>query len=151
MINGFLTQPLAGDVVAEAFSRQQHAAIGALPVELSRLPVSNVPLVGVDVTGIATLRAVVAGRADSLAANVSHESPPEMDGLDALVEKLAQAGPGVVMVMGKGGVGKTTIAGAIARSLAAARASDTPVDHRSGRTSGRHRRRNAAGSHGEPD
>ena len=42
-----------------------------------------------------------------------------MDGLDALVEELAQAGPGVVMVMGKGGVGKTTIAVAIARGLAA--------------------------------
>ena len=78
VINGFLAEPLAGDVVAEAFSRQQHAAIAAMPIELARLPVSSVPLVGVDVTGIATLRAVVTGRADSLAADVSHESPPEM-------------------------------------------------------------------------
>jgi hypothetical protein len=58
---GLLMQLLAGDVVAEAFARQQHSAVGALPVELSHSPVSRAPLVGVDVTGIETLRAVVAG------------------------------------------------------------------------------------------
>ena len=38
--------------------------------------------------------------------------------LHALVDELAAAGHGLVMVMGKGGVGKTTVAAAIAVALA---------------------------------
>ena len=59
------------------------------------------------------------GRADAVARTPPYEEPPEIDGLDALVDDLAAAGPGVIMVMGKGGVGKTTMAVAIARRLAA--------------------------------
>ena len=42
-----------------------------------------------------------------------------MPGLDALVDDLAARGHGLVMVMGKGGVGKTTIAAAVAVGLVA--------------------------------
>ncbi len=38
-------------------------------------------------------------------------------GLDALVEELVRSGHGLIMVMGKGGVGKTTIAAALALGL----------------------------------
>ena len=43
--------------------------------------------------------------------------PPDLPGLDRLVDDLAAAGHGLIMVMGKGGVGKTTIAAAIAVGL----------------------------------
>ena len=45
-------------------------------------------------------------------------SPPHCPGLDELVADLATTGHGVAMVMGKGGVGKTSIATAVARGLA---------------------------------
>src|SRR5690606_5944078 len=38
-------------------------------------------------------------------------------GLDAMVDELAQPGRGLIMVMGKGGVGKTTVAAAVAVGL----------------------------------
>ena len=41
-------------------------------------------------------------------------------GLTSLVEQIEAAGPGVVMTMGKGGVGKTTVAAAVAVALARA-------------------------------
>ena len=41
----------------------------------------------------------------------------DLPGLDALVDELDAAGNGVVMTMGKGGVGKTTLAAAIALAL----------------------------------
>ena len=118
VINGLLAQPLPGDVIAEEFARRQHDAIDPLPGELLHVPTTSVALVGVDVTGVETLRALVAGRADAVAEAVPRDETPEIDGLDALVDDLAAAGPGVVMVMGKGGVGKTTVAVGIARGLA---------------------------------
>jgi arsenite-transporting ATPase len=45
-------------------------------------------------------------------------TPPPLETLSALVDDLARAGRGVIMTMGKGGVGKTTIAAAIATELA---------------------------------
>jgi arsenite-transporting ATPase len=44
--------------------------------------------------------------------------PPGLDSLRSLVDEIAAPGRGLVMVMGKGGVGKTTIAAAIATELA---------------------------------
>jgi arsenite/tail-anchored protein-transporting ATPase len=119
VVNGLLTHPLAGDVVAEAFSRQQHEALDAMPPELARLVVTNVPLTPNDLTGIDPLRALAAGRTESNDASAPFEQPPQIDNLDALADELARAGRGVIMIMGKGGVGKTTIAVAVARRLAA--------------------------------
>lgn len=44
--------------------------------------------------------------------------PPSLPSLLALIDEIAATGKGLVMVMGKGGVGKTTIAAAIAVELA---------------------------------
>ncbi len=120
IINGVLTAPLAGDPVAEAFAGQQHDAIQRLPVGLATLPVDTIALAPYDLTGIASLRWLT-GRGPAPAEPVvSDASTIPLQDLDALIADLAEAGPGVVMVMGKGGVGKTTVAKALAHGLAAA-------------------------------
>ncbi len=50
----------------------------------------------------------------------SSEPPAQLDapGLSGLVDEIAADGHGLIMVMGKGGVGKTTLAAAIAVELA---------------------------------
>jgi arsenite-transporting ATPase len=110
--------PLPGDPVAEAFARRQRSAIAGAPAQLMDLAAASVPLVAADVTGIETLRAFVEGDVEAVAVPASGEDALDVPPLDAFVDDLAATGPGITMVMGKGGVGKTTIAAAIARGLA---------------------------------
>ncbi len=119
VINGLLLQPMEGDAVAAEFSQRQRGALAAMPGELARLAASTVPLMANDLIGIDALRALAAGRTGSDGTAGRLEQPPAIADLDALVAELARAGPGVIMVMGKGGVGKTTLAAAIACRLAA--------------------------------
>lgn len=119
VVNGLLTDPRAGDPVAEALADRQAGALASLPAGLGALPVVGVPLSGLDLTGIAALRALAAGAASTPAASgeAIAEEPPLAD-LEALVDALIAGGPGAVLVMGKGGVGKTTVAAAVAVALA---------------------------------
>jgi arsenite-transporting ATPase len=115
VINGVLRDP-AGDSVARAFvDRQQHAIAGA-PVELSGLPTAGVGLVAGDVTGVDALRHLA--RAETSGGSMDAiDEPVALLGLGELIDELDAAGDGVVMTMGKGGVGKTTLAAAIAVAL----------------------------------
>ena len=56
-------------------------------------------------------------RPQHLLLSLAPPSPPDLPGLDRLVDELAAKGRGLVMVMGKGGVGKTTVAAACAIGL----------------------------------
>jgi arsenite/tail-anchored protein-transporting ATPase len=118
VVNGMLIEPLAEDVVAEEFAHRQREALDAMPEALASLPIMTVPLVARDLAGIDALRALSEGRFEPDDSIGWFAEPPQIDDFDALVSELVAAGPGVVMVMGKGGVGKTTIAVAIARCLA---------------------------------
>jgi arsenite-transporting ATPase len=121
IVNGMLEHPLRGDAVAEGFARQQHEVIDLLPASLAGLPTDTLPLVPYDPTGLEALRALT-GRGPTPEpvdeARATTGAPGA--GLDALVADLVAAGPGIVMVMGKGGVGKTTVAASIAAGLSAA-------------------------------
>ncbi len=122
VINGVLVDALPGDTVAESFVQRQQAALAAVPDELAALPAAGVPLVPWELKGRAALTALT-GDSQVRAgddARVAAVAAPEFTaaGLDSLVDELAAAQHGVIMVMGKGGVGKTTIAMAIARGLA---------------------------------
>ena len=119
VVNGLLSEPLAGDAVAEALAGRQRQSLQSMPASLRGTPAAAVPLVALDLTGVAALRALASGqtRAGPAPAAEPGEEPPLPD-LKALVDELAGGGPGAVLVMGKGGVGKTTIAAAIAVGLA---------------------------------
>jgi arsenite-transporting ATPase len=94
------------------------AALSALPAALSALPRTEVKLVPHGLIGLPALRALAQG---GLAAGPSAALPPDVAlpaPLGALVDAIAARGHGVVMAMGKGGVGKTTVASAIALELA---------------------------------
>jgi arsenite-transporting ATPase len=86
---------------------------------LSRLPRTDVRLRPHNMIGIPALRALAQDGDASVPAVDGHRPElPEMESLTDLVDDLARAGRGVIMTMGKGGVGKTTIAAAIATELA---------------------------------
>lgn len=89
-----------------------------LPANLSALPRAEVPLRSFDMVGLPALRALLEPEPASTPA-VAISSDVDEAGLAAMVDDLARAGRGLimVMVMGKGGVGKTTVAAASAIGL----------------------------------
>jgi len=118
ILNGVFQARDASDATALAMTARGRAALGALPAGLRRLPRIDIPLLPFGLVGIHALRRM--GTHDGAASDaVAGASPPfRGDRLDALVERLAKHGKGVVMTMGKGGVGKTTVAARIASALA---------------------------------
>ena len=120
ILNG-LFEAVDADTVALALQRRGAEALAVAGAFLNRMRVSKVPLRSQNLVSIPALRALVTPSGLPTA-----ESGFESDGrtlpttvtLASLVDDFAMAGRGVIMTMGKGGVGKTTIAAAFATELA---------------------------------
>jgi arsenite-transporting ATPase len=121
VVNGVFRASNADDAVAQSIEQCGHAALAEMPEALRRLPRDEVPLRGFDMVGLLALRALLRPESEpaGVAVPPSALAMPSVPGLDALVDGLAARGHGLVMVMGKGGVGKTTIAAAVAVGLVA--------------------------------
>lgn len=118
ILNG-LFKAVDSDPVALALERRGTRALEEKAEFLSRLPRVEVPLRPHNILGLDALRRL--GRDGILETEDTAHSPsdiPAMESLAALVDDLAKPGRGVIMTMGKGGVGKTTLAAAIATELA---------------------------------
>jgi arsenite-transporting ATPase len=121
VINGVFHATRRNDPVAVAVEQRGQQALATMSETLRALPQTTVLLRGHNIVGIPALRELLAERrraALSIRTGSAEESlsvPP----LAALIDELAVQRHGLVMVMGKGGVGKTTIAAAIATELAA--------------------------------
>lgn len=118
-VNGRFHATDSTDTVAVALERDQDEALAAMPASLAKLPRDEIPLLGFDIVGLTALRALLSPSGPPpIAARERNADPVDLPGLDRLVDDIAQGKHGLVMVMGKGGVGKTTIAAAIAVGLA---------------------------------
>ncbi|MGO8687311.1 MAG: arsenical pump-driving ATPase [Candidatus Dormibacteria bacterium] len=110
-----------GDEVAAAWQDRGGEALAGMPAALRSLAaIDTVPLLPVAPVGLDGLRLLLHPEPPSAASAVIAQ-PSGQDGrrgLSSLVEQIEAAGPGVVMTMGKGGVGKTTVAAAVAVALA---------------------------------
>ncbi len=130
VVNGVFHASARDDAIACAIENLGLQALAAMPPHLQALPQDQVPLRAFDMVGLGALRALLQaplasetpaaqlpgqGTAPASAAVVSDVSQGQ--GLDALADALALAGHGLIMVMGKGGVGKTTVAAALAVGL----------------------------------
>ena len=120
IVNAVFRATDASDPLARALEERGREALGALPPHLRTLPLETVSLRPLNVVGIAALRALLSDVPLSVEAT---DAPPSDDALPptlgSLVDEIARLDHGLVMVMGKGGVGKTTIAAAVAVELAA--------------------------------
>jgi arsenite-transporting ATPase len=91
-----------------------------MPPALADLPRDEVPLRAVDMVGLPALRRLLAADEGPVSAPATPAvMPAGVQPLSALVDALASQDHGLVMVMGKGGVGKTTVAAALAVALVA--------------------------------
>jgi arsenite-transporting ATPase len=117
-LNGVFSALNRGDVVADAMTVRGQEAVATMPDGLARLLRTETPLLPTGTVGLEALRRMSRAEAVEAALPLPAVSVTLPPGLDTLVADLAQSGRGVIMTMGKGGVGKTTIAAAIAVSLA---------------------------------
>jgi arsenite-transporting ATPase len=90
-----------------------------MPAHLQALPQDQIPLRAFDTVGLPALRALLNSATPDIAKTDVPATQPAFNAepLSHLVDALAARGHGLIMVMGKGGVGKTTIAAAIAAGL----------------------------------
>jgi arsenite-transporting ATPase len=121
VVNGILTDSHTSDPLATALREREAKALDDLPANLRSLPQERVALQPQNMVGVAALRALVAEPAASFPHEAGERSVevPAMPRLTALIDQIEQDEHGLVMVLGKGGVGKTTVAAAIAVGLAA--------------------------------
>jgi arsenite-transporting ATPase len=117
-VNGRFRPSSETDPVARAIANEQAEALATMPAALAALPWDEIPLQPFDLIGLPALRALLDPGMAGPAPVAPTTTPRPLPGLSHLVDDLAAAGNGLVMVMGKGGGGKTTIAAAIAVGLA---------------------------------
>ena len=117
VVNGCMPGSETDDPVASGIYRREQAAIADMPEALRRLPCDMRNLLPFNLVGIDALRALLDDRLAESPGVQQHreETLPE---LSTLIDDLEKTGHGLVMLMGKGGVGKTTLAAAIAAELA---------------------------------
>ncbi len=119
IINGFFETNCPEDVTSQAMQQRGTSAMNRSNEFIGSLPSFIVPLRPVNILGIHGLRLLLDGEISATAASPAQPwTPPEMESLEDLVADLEKQGNGVIMTMGKGGVGKTTVAAAIAVLLA---------------------------------
>jgi len=122
VLNGLFTPTDPTDSTARALYGRQQDALASIPPGVAALTRSEIPLLALSPMGIDGL-ARVFDRTDPVSVNASSfidtDAMLGTESLARLVDDIAESGRGVIMTMGKGGVGKTTLAAAIATSLAA--------------------------------
>lgn len=117
IINGVFRATDKTDAIAHTIETLGQEAIAKLPAHLRSLPQDQVPLQSFDMVGLEALRQVLRPSLPAKTFVATALEIPDVPGLSSLVEAIAASGTGLIMVMGKGGVGKTTIASAIAVGL----------------------------------
>jgi arsenite-transporting ATPase len=119
VLNGIFHASVTDDPIASALEGRGREALQSMPQGLRGLARTEVPLVPRSLIGVDALRRLTVEGAGEFGSQVSPSNGQELPpGLALMLPALAARGRGVVMTMGKGGVGKTTIAVRIAMALA---------------------------------
>ncbi|MBR7783853.1 arsenical pump-driving ATPase [Undibacterium luofuense] len=117
VINGLMPQASAElDPLANAIYAREQSALKHMPELLRQLHCDYLPLKAANLSDPQALAGLF-----ETENTVSADLPPTAvaaDSLAAMLDELAQDKRGFIMLMGKGGVGKTTLAAAIATGLA---------------------------------
>lgn len=119
VINGVFVAQAPGDAIADAMSQRAAVALAEMPVGLAALPGATIEFLPKGTVGLEALRAMA--HPEELPLPLERSLPSMADlpvGLKSYIDALADIGHGVIMTMGKGGVGKTSVAAAIAFNLA---------------------------------
>ena len=115
VVNGLMSSPDNNDALASEMYSTQRQALNAMPTALAEMETLYVPLRSYDMDTVGNIRKML--RTDSFVEALPSEGIDGYKTLDDLILSIHDAGKRVVFTMGKGGVGKTTIAMQIALGL----------------------------------
>lgn len=119
VINGVLPlEALQDDPLAAAIHQREALALANMSAELKALPQDSLALKPFNLVGLDALRHLLNDAPVPYSTVPSAVQAPTAPNLSQLVDDIAADGHGLVMLMGKGGVGKTTLAAAVAVELA---------------------------------
>ena len=119
VINGLLPQSeTLQDSLAKAIFAREQAALAAMPAILKTLPCDHLQLKPFNLVGLEALRQLFTISVSPLMVKADKPITIDAPKLSALVDEIAADSHGLIMFMGKGGVGKTTLAAAVAVELA---------------------------------
>ncbi|MCH5235851.1 MAG: arsenical pump-driving ATPase [Muribaculaceae bacterium] len=117
VINAMLEKDDPADKVTHEMYKRQQNALKDIPETLREIPTYYGPLRSYNMSDIANIREMLVG--DKVSYDEKYSVPKDFSTMQQLVEDLSKTGKRVIFTMGKGGVGKTTIATEIAKQLAA--------------------------------
>ncbi len=115
IINGVMSS--YDDSVSESLYEKQQKSLKQMPLGLQGITTYMVPLRAYNITGMENVRALLTK--DNYKISSEKINAQIIPGLKDVIEDLYKSGKKVIFTMGKGGVGKTTIAAAIALGLSA--------------------------------
>jgi arsenite-transporting ATPase len=115
IINGILTS--YDDSISEGLYRKQQAALSDIPEGLKVITAYMIPLRAYNITGVENVRAFLSK--DQCVVSNEKVNAHTIPSLKDVIDDLYNGNKKVIFTMGKGGVGKTTIAAAIALGLSA--------------------------------
>jgi arsenite-transporting ATPase len=115
VINGVLEQH--DDAVSDSLFEKQQNALKNMPDGIKGIPSYTVPLRAYNITGMENVRNLLVR--DNLVVSDESLNVSEIPKLSKIIDNLYDSGKKVIFTMGKGGVGKTSIAAAVALGLAA--------------------------------
>ena len=117
IINGVLQNYDENDAVSKQIYQRQQNALNNRSEALLKLNTYIVPLRSYNMTGIDNIRNMLNSDVQT-ETKVAEIDTKGFQTIDNIINDLYNSGKRVIFTMGKGGVGKTTIAGNIARGLA---------------------------------
>ncbi len=115
VINGILQFHDTNDKVETALFEKQQTALKSIPNSLLKCSITMVPLRAYNITGIENVRHMLSYSGSAATGTISNISDAYQ--LSDIVDEIYESDKKVIFTMGKGGVGKTTVAAAIALGL----------------------------------
>lgn len=115
LLNGVLMA--YDDKISESLFKKQQKSLDKIPDNLKMLETYYIPLRAYNITGVDNVRSLLIN--DNYSASSEIVRNKNIPHLKNIIEELYDSNKKVIFTMGKGGVGKTTIAAAIALGLAA--------------------------------
>lgn len=117
IINGLMQSYLPDDKVSSAFYERQRHAIKQMPNDLKQVVTYSLPFVSYSLTGVQNLRYLFKQYIMPASEPEVEDNTIALPGLNEVIEDFSENNTRVIFTMGKGGVGKTTMASAIAVGL----------------------------------